>query len=131
MIYTPEENEVASAYRELSKDSLREVQVACHGYLFMSDSATPWTIARQAPQSMGLSRQEHWSGLPFPPPGDLPNLGIEPCLLLWQADSLPLSHQVSPGASTTLKLMPIKRTSLITERAHRTHFVGINVPLPE
>ena len=40
--------------------------------------ATPWTVARQAPLSMGFSRQEHWSGLPFPSPGDLPNSGIEP-----------------------------------------------------
>ena len=41
----------------------------------------PWTIAHQAPLSMGLSRQEYWSGLPFPSPGDLPNLGIEPSSL--------------------------------------------------
>ena len=40
--------------------------------------ATPWTIARQAPLSMGFSRQEYWSGLPFPSPGDPPNPGIEP-----------------------------------------------------
>ena len=39
---------------------------------------TPWTIARQAPLSMEFSRQEYWSGLPFPPPGDLPNPGIKP-----------------------------------------------------
>ena len=39
--------------------------------------ATPWTVACQAPLSMGFPRQEYWSGLPFPPPGDLPNLGIE------------------------------------------------------
>ena len=39
--------------------------------------ATPWTAACQAPLSMGFPRQEYWSGLPFPPPGDLPNLGIE------------------------------------------------------
>ena len=38
---------------------------------------TPWTIARQAPLSMGFSRQEYWSGLPCPPSGDLPNSGIE------------------------------------------------------
>ena len=38
---------------------------------------TPWTVARQAPRSMGLPRQEYWSGLPFPSPGDLPNPGIE------------------------------------------------------
>ena len=39
---------------------------------------TPWNVALQAPLSMGCSRQEHWSGLPFPPPGDLPNPGIFP-----------------------------------------------------
>ena len=39
---------------------------------------TPWTVAHQAPLSMGFSRQEYWSGLPFPSPGDLPNPGIEP-----------------------------------------------------
>ena len=40
--------------------------------------ATPWTVAYQAPQSMRFSRQEYWSGLPFPSPGDLPNPGIKP-----------------------------------------------------
>ena len=40
--------------------------------------ATPWTVAYQASQSMGFSRQEYWSGLPFPSPGDLPDPGIEP-----------------------------------------------------
>ena len=39
--------------------------------------ATPWTVAYQAPLSMGFSRQQSWSGLPFPSPGDLPNPGIE------------------------------------------------------
>ena len=39
---------------------------------------TPWTVAHQAPLSMGFPRQEYWSGLPFPPPGDLPDPGIEP-----------------------------------------------------
>ena len=38
----------------------------------------PWTVARQAPPSVGFSRQEYWSGLPLPPPGDLPDPGIEP-----------------------------------------------------
>ena len=47
----------------------------------MSDSANPSTVACQAPLSMGFSRQENWSGLPFPPPGDLPDLGIEPVSL--------------------------------------------------
>ena len=40
--------------------------------------ATPWTVARQVPLSMGFSRQEYWTGLPFPTPGDLPHPGIEP-----------------------------------------------------
>ena len=44
--------------------------------------ATPWTVTLQAPLSMGFSQQEYWSGLPFPPPGDLPNPGIEPALLV-------------------------------------------------
>ena len=50
--------------------------------------ATPWTAARQAPLSMGLSRQEYWSGLPCPPPGDLPNPGIESRSPALHADSL-------------------------------------------
>ena len=51
--------------------------------------ATPWTVAYQAPQSMEFSRQEYWSGLPFPSLGDLPDLGIEPGSLTLQADALP------------------------------------------
>ena len=49
---------------------------------------TPWTIAHQTPLSMGFSRQEYWSGLPFPSPGDLPNPGIEPGSPALQADAL-------------------------------------------
>ena len=52
--------------------------------------------ARQAPLSMGFSRQEQWSGLLCPPPGDLPNPGIEPAAPALQEASLPLSHQGSP-----------------------------------
>ena len=50
---------------------------------------TPWTVAHQPPLSMGFSRQAYWSGLPFPPPGDLPSPGIKPGSLVSQADSLP------------------------------------------
>ena len=61
---------------------------------------TPWTVAHQAPLSMGFSRQEHWSRLPFPPPGDFPDQGIKPASPVapaLQADSLyRLSHQGSP-----------------------------------
>ena len=50
---------------------------------------TPWTVAYQAPPSMGFSRQEYWSGLPFPSPEDIPDPGIEPGFPTLQADSLP------------------------------------------
>ena len=70
--------------------------------------ATLWTVARQAPLSMGFSRQEYWSGLPCPPPGDLPHPGIEPSSLrslpggffttstTWEArnDSLVLPYKI-------------------------------------
>ena len=59
-----------------------------HACSLVSESfATPWTVTRQAPLSMGLSRQEYWGGLPFPPPEDLPDSGIEPQAPAWQADS--------------------------------------------
>ena len=48
----------------------------------------PWTVAHQAPPSMGFSRQEYWSGLPFPSPGDLPDPGIKPRSPTLQADTL-------------------------------------------
>ena len=63
----------------------------------MSDSfATPWTVARQAPLLMGFPRQECRSGLPFPLPGNLPNLGTERASPASQEDSLPLSHEGGP-----------------------------------
>ena len=55
----------------------------------VSDSATPLTVAHQAPLSMGFLGQEYWSGLPFSSPGDLPDLGTEPGSPALQADSLP------------------------------------------
>ena len=54
-----------------------KARVLSHVQLFV----TPWTVAHQGPLSMGLSQQEHWSGLLFPLPGDLPSLGIEPTSL--------------------------------------------------
>ena len=53
--------------------------------------ATPWTVAHQAPPSMGFSRQEYWSGLPFPSPGDIPDPGIEP-----RHNVRPLRHKSFP-----------------------------------
>ena len=54
----------------------------------MSDSVTLWTVAHQAPLSMGFSRQEYWIGFPCPSPRDLPDPGIEPGFPALQADSL-------------------------------------------
>ena len=59
----------------------------------VSDFVNPWTVAHPAPLSMGFLRQEYWSGLLFPSPGDRPDPGIEPAFPVTQADSLPLSHQ--------------------------------------
>ena len=69
--------------------------VLSRGLLFV----TPWTVAHQASLFMGFSRQEYWSGLPCPPPGDLPHPGTEfvsLCLLQWQVDSLPLAPPEKP-----------------------------------
>ena len=68
------------------------VQSLSHVQLF----ATPCTVALQAPLSMEFSRQEYWSGLSFPSPGDLPNPGIKPRSPASQVDSLPLGHLGSP-----------------------------------
>ena len=65
---------------------------------------TPWIVALQAPLSMGFSRQKYWSRFPFPSPGYLPDSGIEPLSPALRADSLPLSHQGSPG--TKLEKFP-------------------------
>ena len=49
-----------------------------HACSVVCDSATPWAVARQAPLSVEFSRQQYWSGLPFPTPGDVPDPGIKP-----------------------------------------------------
>ena len=62
--------------------------------------ATPWTVARQAPLCMELSRQEYWSGLPYSPPGDIPNPGIEPtsaCVSCVADRSLPTEPPGKPS----------------------------------
>ena len=60
--------------------------------------ATPWTVAYQAPPSMGFSRQEYWSKLPFPSPGDLPDPGIEPRSPEFHADALTSEPPGDPGS---------------------------------
>ena len=86
-----------------------------HVQLFSS----PWTVAHQAPLSMGLSWQEYWSGLPFPPPGDLLDPGIKPMYPLAPAlagSSLPLAP---PGKPTYAKRASIKTPNDDIWRASR------------
>ena len=72
---------------------------------------TPWTVARQAPLSMGILQARNWSGLPYPTPGDLPDPGIEPTSPVLQADSLSLSRLGSP------KMLPLEKSrSILTEK---------------
>ena len=71
----------------------------CHSV--MSDSATPWTITYQVPLSMGFSRQEYWSGLPFPSPRDLPDPGIEPGLPHGRQTLYCLSHLVNEESQSS------------------------------
>ena len=73
--------------------------------------ATPWTMAPQAPLSQGFCRQEYWSGLPFSPPGDLRNPGMDPGSPILQADSLPLSPQ---GA---LCMVSVRKLGVISDAA--------------
>ena len=104
----------------------------------MSDSVTPWTVAHQAPLSTEFSRQEYWSGLPFPFPGDPPAPGIKPLSPALQADSLlseppekPLIKkyltvkkcQQSSEASVSHNLLAVVR-SLITDHHNKCNNNG-------
>ena len=80
--------------RKLWDGSCMHAQLLSHVRLIV----TLWAVTCQGPLSMGFFRQEYWSGLPFPPLGDLPDPGIEPaplCLLHWRRTLYPLSHQES------------------------------------
>ena len=66
-------------------EACERAQPLCHVRLFV----TLWAVAHQAPPSMGFYKQEDWSGLPFPTPGDLPDPGFEPGSPTLQAESLP------------------------------------------
>ena len=79
--------------------SLHPCMLSCFNHVWLF--ATLWTVAHQAPLSMGFSRQEYWSGLPCPPPGDLPNQGNEPMSLICPA----LAGRFST-TSTTWEALP-------------------------
>ena len=80
------EQEVNKYICNMSVTFVVVAQLLSHVWLFF---VTPWTVACHAPLCMGFSRQEYWSGLPFPSPGDLPDPGMEPRSPALQADSLP------------------------------------------
>ena len=91
--------ELSDVQAGFSKGRGSEVKSLSRVWLF----ATPWTVAYQASPSLGFSRQESWSGLPFPSPGDLHNPGIKPGSPVLQADALPSEPQgksVSKGRRT-------------------------------
>ena len=69
-----------------------------HSFSRVGFFSAPWTIAHETPLSMEFFRQEYWSGLPFPPPGDLPNPGIKPGFPVLQADSLPERRKLTVTA---------------------------------
>ena len=86
---------------------------------------TPWTVAHQAPPSMAFSRQEYWSGFPFPSPGDLPNPGIEARSPALQADALtsepPGKHCYTIYMCNSLSSFsdPIKEKEVVREEGRR------------
>ena len=84
------------------------LHVCVYWLLSLVSLCNTWAVAHQAPLSMGFSRQEYWSGLPFPSPGDLPDLGIEPGFPTLQADALPSEP---PGKSKS----PINLTGRLCE----------------
>ena len=84
-------------YRKLKDYGWTELYCLLFSHSVVSDSLwPPWTVARHAPLSMRSPKQEYWSGLPFPSPGDLPHPRVELASPVWQAGSLPLSHLGSP-----------------------------------
>ena len=88
---------------------------------------TPWTVARQALLSLGFSRQEYWSGLLFPSPGDLPHPGMESTSPTLPVDSLPPNPQRSPynqPNSHTLNTNRPKRANLFHAKHHRSAKAG-------
>ena len=92
-------------WRQAQKSTRKKVKSLSHVWLF----ETPWTVACQAPPSKGFSRQEYWSGLPFPSPGDLPNPGIKP-----RSPSLKAASLLSDPPGRPIELFKWGHGSVIT-----------------
>ena len=90
----------------------------------MSNSCDPWTVAGQAPLSMGFSRQEYWRGLSFPSPGHLPEPGIKPGSPALKADSLLTELQGKLSGSTLSELLILILVSSVikTSQLYLVHF---------
>ena len=112
----PEENIFIAAPFSTDRCCTRKVSLVLYAQLLCGLwlIATPWTVAHQAPLSMGFSRQEYWSGVPFPPPGHLPNPGIEP--------SFPESPALAGRFFTTESPRHMVRWFLVHVWSHHTDF---------
>ena len=89
--------------------------------------ASPWAVACQGPPSMGFSRQEYWSGLPFPSPGDLPDPGIEPGSPVLQADFLLTELQGKPAIPDWgTKILQAMCSSPPKQNSIKTNFTSFN-----
>ena len=100
-------------------EALPQVCVAVESLSHAQLSAIPWTVALQAPLSMGFPRQGYWSGVPFPSPEDLPNPGIEPGSPVLQAHSLPSELPGKPGierisCKIKVPLKPVRKGLVFT-----------------
>ena len=95
--------------------------------------ATPWTVACQVTPSMGFSRQEYWSGLSFPSPGDLPGPGVEPMSPALQVDSLPLSHHGICLTYSSIQFSSVAQSclTLCDPMNHSTPGLPVHHQLPE
>ena len=79
----------------------------CSSDLVVSDSVTPWTVACQVPLSMGFSSQAYWSGLPFPPPGDLPKSVQTHPTCATGSETHSQTHTHTPPSTCALMYMPV------------------------
>ena len=88
--------------------------------------ATPWTAAYQAPLSMGFSRQEYWSGLPFTSPGDLPDPGNEPGSPTLQADSLPSEPPGKPLRQSRVQTLALTLNCWVVTLVKLLHSLSLS-----